>query len=95
MKPYHKLNIINGFGNFIRSFTMKLLLFFPIFGIVFIGWGDRFLPTPLNSWSVNARARLNNILIGSFMDDFIKNSDYNNKKSDKLIEEVEKKSRER
>ena len=87
MKP----NQLNGTGNLVRNITIKLIQFFPVYGIIFIAYGDRFLPPPMSNWSYTSRTSINQILLGSFPTDAIKNNKYNNKKSDQLIEEVENK----
>ena len=93
MKSQQKLDFMNGISSFVRTTTIKLLQFSPLILIVFVAWGDRFLPSPLNSWSYSTRTQINGILKNSFADDAIKNDSYNNKKSDRLVEEIENKSR--
>lgn len=85
--------MMNSFGSFVRTTTIKLLQFSPLILIVFVAWGDRFLPAPLNSWSYSTRSQVNGVLKNSFGDDAIKNDSYNNKKSDRLVDEIEKESR--
>ena len=86
-----KLNIFNGAGSLIKTTIIRLIQFFPVYGLIFVAYGDRFLPYPLNSWSYNTRTTINQIMLGSFPDDKLENNKYNNKKSDQLIEDIEKK----
>lgn len=81
----------------IRNLGLKLLQFSPVLMIIFIGYGDRFLPSPMNNWSYNIRTGINNTLINGFekqADEHLKNNKYNNKKIDKVIEDVEQKNKE-
>ena len=86
-----KPNLFNSAGSFVRSITVRLIQFFPVYGIIFIAYGDRFLPPPMSQWSYTSRTTINQILLGSFPEDALQNYKYNNKKGDKLIEEIEKK----
>lgn len=90
-----KPNLLNGAGSLFKSVVIKLVQFFPVYGIIFIAYGDRFLPPPMSNWSYTSRTSINQILLGSFPGDAIKNNKYNNKKSDKLIEDLENKNKNR
>ncbi len=85
-----KQNVLNGIGGVVRNVSIKFVQFIPLYILVFILWGDRFLPQPFNGWSYNTRNSLNNVLISSFNLDKLENDKYNNQKNDKLIEEIER-----
>ncbi|BAQ65728.1 hypothetical protein GM3709_2493 [Geminocystis sp. NIES-3709] len=61
--------------------------------ILLIAYGDRFLPSPLSDFSANTRNTINKVLVGSFNEDVLENNKYNNKKTDKVIKEVEGKNK--
>lgn len=84
------LKFLNGFGGLLKKIGIKLIQFFPLYMLIFIAYGDKFLPSPLNDFSANTRNTINGILVGAFNGDMLENSKYNNKKSDKAIEELEK-----
>lgn len=84
------IKILNGFWSLLGSIVIKLLQLFPLYIIIFIAYGDKFLPSPLSDFSTNTRNTINKVLVGSFNEDALKNNKYNNKKIDKLIEDVEK-----
>jgi hypothetical protein len=51
----------------IRFLSGKTLWPLIIMGtLLFIAWGDAFLPHPLSDYSRNTRKKIQNILIGSF-----------------------------
>ena len=83
-------NTLNGIGGVIRNVTIKLIQLIPLYILVFILWGDRFLPQPLNQLSYKTRNSFNKVLIGAFKLDKLQNNKYNNQKSDRLIEEIER-----
>lgn len=83
------LKFLNGFGSFMGGMGLRLLQFFPIYMIIFIAYGDKFLPSPLNQWSYNTRTTINSVLVGSFNQDMLKNNKYNNKKSDEVLKQFE------
>lgn len=84
------MKFLNGFGGLLKKIGIKLIQFFPLYMLIFIAYGDKFLPSPLNDFSANTRNTINGILVGAFNGDMLENSKYNNKKSDKAIEELEK-----
>ncbi len=88
-----KIKLLNGSGSLIRSIFVRLFQLLPVFLIVAIAYGDKFLPYPLNSWSYQTRTKINNALVGSFDEDVLENNKYNNKKTDEIIEQVEKDAR--
>jgi hypothetical protein len=84
------IKFLNGFGGLLKNIGIKLIQFFPLYMLIFIAYGDKFLPSPLNDFSANTRNTINGILVGSFNEDMLDNNKYNNRKSDKIMEEVEK-----
>lgn len=50
---------------FLHSKTFFLLTF--VFALIFITWGDIILPKPLNHYSRNTRHKLEQVLIGIFL----------------------------
>lgn len=84
------IKFLNGFWSLLGKTTLILGKFLPIYIVIFIACGDRFLPSPLSDFSFNIRNTINGALVGSFDENKLKNSKYNNKKSDKIIEEVAK-----
>lgn len=84
------IKFLNGFWSLLVKTTLILSKFLPIYIVLFIAYGDRFLPSPLSDFSFNTRNTINRALVGSFDENKLKNSKYNNKKSDKIIEEVDK-----
>lgn len=90
MKQNSKLGFLNGFGGLASKFGMGLLKFLPIYIIGFVAWGDRILPSPLSDWSLNTRSSINQILVGKFPSGIMENEKYNNKKTDKIIEKMER-----
>ncbi|MBL1208461.1 hypothetical protein [Geminocystis sp. GBBB08] len=83
------IKVFNGFTGLMGKIGSMLIKLSPIYIIIFIACGDRFLPSPLSDLSANTRNTINGILVGSFNKDIIKNDKYNNKKTDKIIKEVE------
>lgn len=83
------LKFLDGFGGLLKYIGIKLIQFFPIYALIFIAYGDKFLPPPLSDFSVNTRNTVNGILVGSFDKDMLQNNQYNNKKSDKVLKELE------
>jgi hypothetical protein len=84
------IKFLNGFGGLLKNTGIKLIQFFPLYMLVFIAYGDKFLPSPLNNFSTNTRNTINGILTGSFNGQMLENNKYNNQKTDKIMEEVEK-----
>ena len=82
-------NALNQIGGVVRNVSIKFVQLTPIYIIVFIMWGDSFLPQPLDRYSYNTRTSLNNFLVASFNPEKLENNKYNNKKSDQLIKEIE------
>lgn len=93
MKIGMNLKFLNGFGSLMGGMGLRLIKFFPVYIIIFIAYGDKFLPRPLNQWSYNTRTSINSVLVGSFNKDILKNNKYNNKKADELIKEIENKGK--
>ncbi len=67
--------------------TITLLIkYSPIIFLVFMAYGDQFLPEPLNKFSLETRTRVNDILmIGSNRDD--SQNINRRKKTDNIIED--------
>jgi hypothetical protein len=84
------LKFLNGFGGLLSNIGIKLVQFFPLYMLIFIAYGDKFLPSPLSDFSANTRNTVNGILMGTLNEDMLENNKYNNKKTDKIIEEMEK-----
>lgn len=89
------IKFLNDFGGLLGKIVLMLTKFFPIYIVLFIAYGDRFLPSPLSDFSINTRNTINGALLGSSGDSNLKNDKYNNKKNDKIIEEVENKNRDK
>jgi hypothetical protein len=88
-----KLRIFNGAGSLIRNSVIKLLQLSPVYCLLFIAYGDRFLPAPAGDWSYNIRTTINNVLIGSFeqgLEDKIENSKFKENRLEKITNEVDK-----
>lgn len=85
-----KLNFLNGFGGLLRNIGINLAKLTPVYIVLLIAYGDRFLPQPLGDVSRNTRTTINNVFMGAIPKDVLKNNKYNNKTSDKVIEETEK-----
>lgn len=83
------IKFLNGFGGLLKNIGFKLVQFFPVYMIVFVAYGDKFLPSPLSDFSANTRNTINGILVGSFNEDMLENNKYDNKKTDRIIKEVE------
>lgn len=58
-----------------------------VLAVVFIGFGDKFLPQPLSGASLQTRTALNNFMLGLFPKKNIKNQ---NDERNKQIEDFEK-----
>lgn len=89
-----KLNLkfLHGFWGLLGNISQKLVKFIPLYILVFIAYGDSFLPEPLADASYQTRTRINNVLKGAFIEkvmDNLENENYNNKRLDKIIDEVE------
>jgi len=91
MKIGLNLKFFNGFGSLLGGMAIRLVKFFPVYVIIFIAYGDKFLPSPLNQWSYNTRTTINSVLVGSFNENILQNNKYNNKKSDEIIKQIENK----
>ncbi len=89
MKTGLNFKFLNDFGNLMGGMALRLLKFFPVYIIIFVAYGDRFLPRPLNQWSYNTRTSINSILVGSFNQNILQNDKYNNKKSDEVLNQLE------
>lgn len=87
------LKFLNGFGSLMGGIGLGLVKLSPIYILIFVAYGDRFLPSPLKQWSYNTRETINGVLVGSFNQDMLKNSKYNNKKTDEIIKEIEEKQK--
>lgn len=87
------LKFFNGFGSLMGGIGLGLVKLSPIYLVIFVAYGDRFLPNPLKQWSYNTRETINGVLVGSFNQDMLKNSKYNNKKTDEIIKEIEEKQK--
>lgn len=90
MKIDMNVKFLNGFGSLMGGMALRLLKFFPIYIIIFIAYGDKFLPRPLSQWSYNTRSTINSVLVGSFNEDILQNNKYNNRKSDEVLRQLEK-----
>lgn len=87
-----RLNIkfFHGFWALVRKIGIKMTQLTPLYILVFIAYGDLFLPKPLSNVSYNTRTTIIKFLTGAVSEDTIKNDKYNNKKIDQVIEETEK-----
>ncbi|BAQ60680.1 hypothetical protein GM3708_1086 [Geminocystis sp. NIES-3708] len=84
------IRFLNGFWGLLGRFSSIFGKFIPVYIIVFIAYGDRFLPSPLSDFSFQIRTSINQTLVGSLNKDTFKNDKYNNKKSDEVIKQIEK-----
>lgn len=84
------MKFLDGFGGLLKYIGVKLIQFFPIYALIFIAYGDKFLPSPLSDFSANTRNTINGILVGSFNEDMLQNNKYDNKKTDRILKELEK-----
>jgi hypothetical protein len=84
-----RLKFLNGFWGLTKKFGLRLVQLSPVYILVFIAYGDAFLPSPLSDASLKTRTTINNLLLGKFPKDILENDKYNNKRTDKVIEETE------
>lgn len=77
----------------IRLFSGKTFWPFMIIStLIFIAWGDAFLPRPLKDYSRNTRNKIQNVLIGSFPKRDKDRKDLSEKREEQ-IKEWEKKAK--
>lgn len=62
----------------------------PFLVVIFIGFGDQFLPAPLNKTSYNLRTSITKALSIEEDSEVLENNKYNNKRTDKILEELSK-----
>ena len=62
----------------------------PLVILIFIGFGDRFLPQPLNGYSYKTRATINQFIVGLFPGKDLRNP-YQN--SDDAVKQAEEEMR--
>jgi K+-transporting ATPase A subunit len=79
------------FKDILVSFFVLLLKLSPLIAVIFISTGDKFLPSPLSDYSVQARTNINNFLLDLFPKDV--DNRYNNKRSDEIIKQIEEGNR--
>ncbi|AUC59693.1 hypothetical protein AA637_00415 [Cyanobacterium sp. HL-69] len=76
----------------ITSFCFQNMLFLlrtsPLLLIVFIAFGDQFLPEPLSKTSYHLRTSITSALSIEEKSDVLDNSKYNNRRGDKIVEEL-------
>ena len=84
-----KTNFFNGFWRLLRKIGLRFSQLSPLYVLVFIAYGDAFLPEPLSDASHSTRTKINEILRGSFIKGFLENDKYDNSKSDELIDQIE------
>jgi hypothetical protein len=80
-----------GLGGLIKKIGIKLTQLVPLYILVFIAYGDAFLPQPLSDASYNTRTNITKILTSLNPPSILNNNKYNHRKSDKLIKETEEK----
>lgn len=93
MKLNFNFTFFHGFWSFLANISLKIISFIPLYILIFIAYGDGFLPEPLANASYQTRTKINNILLGTFMEkviDNLENDNYNNKTIDKITEKGEK-----
>jgi hypothetical protein len=93
-----KIRIFNGAGSLIRNISLRLIQLAPVYLIIFVAYGDRFLPSPVDFWSYKIRTSINNILVGKVeneLDDNFKNSKFNENRIERITEETEQQSEHR
>ncbi|MBF2057440.1 MAG: hypothetical protein IGQ45_09500 [Cyanobacterium sp. T60_A2020_053] len=88
------MSAMNKFVGNVTSLTgyglFYLLKISPLLLIVFIGFGDKFLPTPFKETSFNTRSAITNVLSAEKKPDHLKNTKYNNKRTDQIVDELSK-----
>lgn len=84
------LKFFNGFGGLVKKIGLKLTQLSPLYILIFIAYGDNFLPKPLSDASFATRNTINRILTGLINDDMLENTKYDHKKTDQVIEKTEK-----
>ena len=67
--------------------TGNIIRFFPVLFLIFMAYGDQFLPKPLDKYSIQTRTTISNILTIGDSESWLKNNKYNNRKSDEVIKE--------
>ncbi len=70
-------------------FTRSNFTYLAILALLFISLGDRFLPPPLSTASLQTRTAMNNLLVGAFPSWRPKTKPY--ERTEKAIDEIEKK----
>lgn len=93
-----KIRIFNGAGSLIRNTAIRFIQLTPVYLIVFVAYGDRFLPSPVDFWSYQIRTTINNILVGKVeneLDDNFKNSKFNENRIERISKETEEQSEHR
>lgn len=93
MKLHFEIKFLNGFWGLSQNIFLKLAKLTPVYIIIFVAYGDSFLPKPLSTASYKTRTTINNVLLGSFKDkivDSLENNKYDNKSSDKILEKWDK-----
>lgn len=85
-----KLKFFNGFWGLFKRIGLKLTQLSPLYILVFIAYGDAFLPKPLSDASFTTRTTINKIFTGLIDEDMLENNKYNNQKTDELMEKTEK-----
>jgi hypothetical protein len=96
MKLNLKFTFLHGFWSLLGNISVKVISFIPLYILIFIAYGDGFLPEPLANASYQTRTKINQILLGTFMEkviDNIENDKYNHQKIDKITEETEQQFR--
>ena len=83
------MKFFNGFWGLLKKIGLRLVQFSPVFVLVFIGYGDSFLPEPLSGASLTTRTKINEFLRGSFTKHFLENDKYDNNRNNEVIEQVE------
>lgn len=87
------LKFLNGFGGLTRKILIKLTQLTPLYVLIFIAYGDSFLPPPLSNASYVTRTKIYSILTNVAPEDTLKNDKYNNKQIEKVIKETENQSK--
>jgi hypothetical protein len=83
------INFFNGFWGLLKRTSVRLTQLIPLYILVFIAYGDAFLPQPLSDASHITRTKINNFLRGAFLEDVLENNKYNNTRNEQLIKNTE------
>ncbi|AFZ47707.1 hypothetical protein Cyast_1751 [Cyanobacterium stanieri PCC 7202] len=86
------IKVIKKITNDISSLCVHSMLFLlktsPFLLVIFIGFGDQFLPQPLSKTSRDVRNSITNALSIGENSEVLENNKYNNNRSDQIIKDL-------